>query len=119
MNTSNSKLLKFSQCPIYVGLDVHQKSWSVTLFPDEFELKTFTQPPKPDVLVNFLNQHYPGAQFKAIYEAGFSGFWVQRELSKLGICCEIIHPTDVRTRLNTLPFYVYPHTNQKSLNNDS
>jgi len=97
MNTSNSKLLNFSQCPIYVGLDVHKKSWSVTLFSDEFELKTFTQPPKPDVLVNYLNQHYPGAQFKAIYEAGFSGFWVQRELSKLGICCEIIHPADVPT----------------------
>jgi transposase len=97
MNTSNSKLLDFSQSLIYVGLDVHKKSWSVTLYSDEFELKTFTQPPQPDVLVNYLNQHYPGAQFKAVYEAGFSGFWLQRELSKHGICCNVIHPADVPT----------------------
>jgi transposase len=97
MNTLSSKLLNFTDKPIYIGLDVHKKSWSVTLHSDEFELKTFTQPPKPDVLANYLNQHYPGAQFKALYEAGFSGFWVQRELSKLGICCHVIHPADVPT----------------------
>jgi len=97
MNTLSSKLLNFSKSPIYVGLDVHKKSWSVTLYSDEFELKTFTQPPEPDVLVNYLNHHYPGAQFQVVYEAGFSGFWVQRELSKHGICCEVIHPADVPT----------------------
>jgi transposase len=97
MNTLSSKLLDFTDKPIFIGLDVHKKSWAVTLYSDEFELKTFTQPPNPDVLVKYLNQHYPGAQFKAVYEAGFSGFWAQRELSRLGICCHIIHPADVPT----------------------
>jgi transposase len=97
MNTLSSKLLNFRDKSIFIGLDVHKKSWSVTLYSDEFELKTFTQPPNPDVLANYLNQHYPGAQYKAIYEAGFSGFWVQRELSRLGICCHVIHPADVPT----------------------
>src|ERR1035437_9932563 len=97
MNTLSSKLLDFTDKPIFIGLDVHKKSWAVTLYSDEFELKTFTQPPNPDVLVKYLNQHYPGAKFKAVYEAGFSGFWAQRELSRLGICCHIIHPADVPT----------------------
>jgi transposase len=97
MNTLSSKLLSFTDKPIYIGLDVHKKSWSVTLYSDEFELKTFTQPPNPNVLAKYLNQHYPGAQFKAVYEAGFSGFWIQRELSRLGICCHVIHPADIPT----------------------
>lgn len=97
MNTSNSKLVNFSNELIYVGLDVHKKSWSVTLYSDEFELKTYTQPPNPEVLITYLNRHYPGAQFQAIYEAGFSGFWIQRELSKHGISCKVIHPADIPT----------------------
>jgi len=97
MNALSSKLLNFTDKSIFIGLDVHKKSWAVTLYSDEFELKTFTQPPKPDVLVNYLNQHYPGARYKAVYEAGFSGFWVQRELSRHGICCEVIHPADIPT----------------------
>jgi transposase len=92
-----SNLLNFSDIPIYIGLDVHKKDWSVTLYSDEFELKTFTQPPKPDVLAKYLCQHYPGGSYKAIYEAGFSGFWAQRELTKLGIDCIVIHPADVPT----------------------
>ena len=92
-----SNLLNFSDIPIYIGLDVHKKDWSVTLHSDEFELKTFTQPPKPDVLAKYLCQHYPGGSYKAIYEAGFSGFWTQRELTKLGIDCIVIHPADVPT----------------------
>ena len=53
-----SNLLNFSDIPIYIGLDVHKKDWSVTLYSDEFELKTFTQPPKPDVLDSLTTRQY-------------------------------------------------------------
>jgi transposase len=97
MTTNKSKVLDFSGKSIYIGLDVHYKSWSVSLYSDEFELKTFSQPPQPSVLANYLQKHYPGANFKAVYEAGFSGFWAQRELALMGIDCRVIHPADVPT----------------------
>jgi transposase len=97
MTTSKTKVLDFSGQTIFIGLDVHAQSWSVTLQSEEFELKTYSQPPKPSVLVNYLNENYPGAIYKAVYEAGFCGFNIQRQLALQGVECEIIHPADVPT----------------------
>lgn len=91
------KLLNFDGQTIYVGIDVHLKSWKVTIRTKEFELKTFSQSPDVKGLVNHLETNYPGARFKCVYEAGFSGFWMQRELAKAGIDCIVAHPADIPT----------------------
>jgi len=97
MTTSKTKVLDFSGQTIFIGLDVHYKSWAVTLQSEEFEIKTFSQPSKAMILTNYLQEHYPGAKCKAVYEAGFCGFNIQRELALQGIDCEVIHPADVPT----------------------
>ena len=38
--------LDFSGQHIYVGMDVHKKSWSISIYTDQFEHKTFSQPPE-------------------------------------------------------------------------
>lgn len=95
MNTIN--LQHFEDHTIYVGIDFHLKSWKVSIYIDEFELKTFTQPPDSRRLASYLKKNYPGANYKSVYEAGFSGFSTQRELKDLGIDCIVIHPADVPT----------------------
>jgi transposase len=97
MNKKYLKVLNFNGQDIYVGIDVHLKSWKVTIRTEEFELKTYSQDPKIDVLVNHLKINYPGANFICVYEAGFSGFWLQRELESHGIKCLIAHPADIPT----------------------
>lgn len=82
---------------IYAGIDYHKKSWKVTILSQEYEHKTFSQDPSPDVLASYLKKHFPGATYKAVYEAGFSGFGACRHLRELGIACEVIHPADVPT----------------------
>jgi len=77
---SQVKGLSFAGQNIYCGIDVHKKGWSVSIRDDTFELKTFSQPPKPEVLVDFLTKNYPGANYYAAYEAGsvgsgLSGLW--------------------------------------------
>jgi len=42
----NSNKLDFTGQPIYIGLDVHKKSWSVSIQTALCEHKTFTQPPR-------------------------------------------------------------------------
>lgn len=90
-----SKVKDFSGQSIYVGIDVHFKSWSVSIYSDEFELKTFNQPPEVNLLVRYLQTHYPGACYQLGYEAGFCGFWIQREFARQGIECMVIHPPDL------------------------
>ena len=42
-----------------------------------------------------LNKRYPGANFKMAYEAGFSGFGIQRSLKSSGVSCMVVNPADV------------------------
>jgi len=92
-----SKSINFSGMNVYVGLDVHKKSWSVSILTEDFEHKTFTQPPCPDSLHNYLKKHFPGAIYHSAYESGFSGYGNHRKLLKLGINNIVINPADVPT----------------------
>ena len=89
--------LNFSGQSIYVGLDVHKKSWSVSIFSEQCEHKKFTQPPETDKLVHYLKRHFPEANYHSVYEAGFSGFWTHNQLQENGVNCIVVHPADVPT----------------------
>jgi transposase len=91
------KTLSFAGQNIYCGIDTHKKDWAVCIRDESVELRTFSQPPKAEVLADFLHRNYPGANYFAVYEAGFSGFWAQRALTQLGINCIILHAADVPT----------------------
>jgi transposase len=90
--------LDFTGQQIYVGMDVHKKSWSISIFTDQFEHKTFSQPPEVGVLVNYLKRNFPGAAYKSVYEAGFSGFWIHDRLQEQGVQCLVVNPADVPTK---------------------
>lgn len=90
--------LDFTGQQIYVGMDVHKKSWSISIFTDQFEHKTFSQPPEVGVLVNYLKRNFPGAAYKSVYEAGFSGFWIHDCLQEHGVQCLVVNPADVPTK---------------------
>ena len=91
------KTLSFAGQDIYCGIDVHKKAWSVCIRDDERELRSFSQPPQPTVLTDFLGRNYPHANFHAVYEAGFCGYWIQQALSHQGIDCIVTHAADVPT----------------------
>jgi transposase len=95
--TAKRSTLDFSGQSVYVGVDVGRKSWSVSIYTDQFEHKTFSQPPEAAVLVGYLHKHFPGASYKCVYEAGYCGFWPERALSALGVDCIVVHPCDVPT----------------------
>ena len=98
MSNVKSSRLDFTGQPIYIGLDVHKKSWSVSIFSEQIEHKTFTQPPEVDKLVNYLRRTFPGALYHSVYEAGYSGFWIHDRLKEKGIDCTVVNPADVPTK---------------------
>lgn len=87
----------FSGQSIFLGIDVHLKSWKVTVMAGDIVHKTFSSPPQVDKLHSYLKTHFPGANYYSAYEAGFSGFWLHRELTKLGINSIIVNPADIPT----------------------
>jgi transposase len=92
----NQKL--FDGQSIYVGIDCHKKNWTVTILGEQYEHKTMSQNPDPDILASYLRRNFPGADYNAVYEAGFNGFYSCRRLKELGINCSVIHAADVPTR---------------------
>jgi transposase len=94
---SKVKALSFEGETIYCGIDSHKSNWKLNIRTEEVELRNFSQNPDPDLLSEYLNRNYPKAKFKAVYEAGFSGFGIQRSLSALGIECIVVNASDVPT----------------------
>jgi transposase len=89
--------LNFKGQNIFIGIDVHLKSWSVAVLSEHSVLKKFSQNPDAAALHRFLANNYPGANYHSVYEAGFCGFWIHRILVGLGIHNIVVNPADVPT----------------------
>lgn len=89
--------LNFKNQHIYVGLDVHHKSWVVSIHTEKIFHDTFTQDPIPAILIKYLKRNFPNGSYHSVYEAGFSGFWIHEQLKAGGIDNIVINPADVPT----------------------
>jgi transposase len=82
---------------IFVGLDVHKNDFNVSVMAGGVFYKTFTSPPDGEKIAGFLENNFPGAEYYSAYEAGFSGFWLHKQLKGLGINSIIVNPADIPT----------------------
>lgn len=89
------KTISFHGQNIYIGIDVHLKSWTVTVMTENSLQKTFSQDPSADILQGYLHRTFPGGSYYSAYEAGFCGYSVHRELEKCGINNIIANPADI------------------------
>jgi transposase len=91
------KEVSFNEQIIYVGIDVHKKSWSVAIYVGELLMKKFSMDPSPEKLLTYLQKNYPGGEYHSVYEAGFCGFWIDRKLRSMGIKNIVVNPADIPT----------------------
>jgi len=92
-----SNKIDFNGQHVYVGFDVHLKSWKVTIMTEELLHKTFCQPPKAEILHQYLVKNFPGGTYHSAYEAGFCGYWIHNKLKELGIDSMVVNPADIPT----------------------
>lgn len=97
MKTIKNTSLDFSNQKFFIGIDVHKKNWTVTIQSNQVQLKTFSMNPSVEDLVNYMHRRYPGGKYYSVYEAGFCGYWINRQLNEYGIKSIIINPADVPT----------------------
>jgi transposase len=93
--TNLQKQNDFSGQNFYVGLDVHKKSWSVTIRSLGIQVGHFTQPPGAEALHDYLQRNFPGGSYHSAYEAGFCGTYAHEQLCKLGIKNILLHAADI------------------------
>ena len=103
MQTQIKKKIDFAGKELYIGLDVHKKSWQVTVLSKNICLHSFTQPPGASLLNTYLRTQFSGANYHSAYEAGFCGYGHHRELVALGIDIFVINSADIqRTNKDTV-----------------
>lgn len=90
-------IIDFSGKTIYVGIDSHEKDYQVAKVMNRICLGNHRMKADPQLLIQHLRNHYPGALFKCVYESCAWGFTLQRQLQKAGIECIVVHAADVAT----------------------
>lgn len=95
LSTNLQNSTDFNDQKFYVGLDVHKRSWSVTVRSLGIQVGHFTQRPGAEALSNYLRKNFPGGDYYSAYEAGFCGTGFHEQLCKLGISNMIVHAADI------------------------
>lgn len=80
---------------LYIGMDIHKKSWSIHIRTDISDHKSFTTPPDCEVLYNYVTSHFPEHQVALTYEAGCCGFSAARYFLNLGWDVLVVNPSDI------------------------
>ena len=70
---------------IFIGIDVHKKTYYVVARVNQEIVKKWTAPASPQKLGEQLLKYFGEGKIHTAYEAGFSGFALHRQLVKLGI----------------------------------
>jgi len=85
----------YTEKTVFVGIDVHKKTYAVTCICEDAVVKSGTLKATPQGLVDYLRKYFVNAKIKTAYEAGFSGFVLHRHLLQEGIESIVIHAASV------------------------
>lgn len=96
MSTKNNSI-SFKNQTFDIGIDVHKKSWKVTIRTNKMHLSTYSMDPKPTDLHKHMTKNYPGGIYQSVYESGFCGYWIHRDLAALGFNNIITNAADIPT----------------------
>ena len=96
----NSEILSLKEweLKVYVGIDVHLKSYSVTAVIDGAIDKRWRMPSDGEKLASILKDKYRDRKIYSVYEAGFSGLGLHRSLCEAGIENIVINPASIAVR---------------------
>jgi len=80
---------------LFIGMDIHKKSWSVHLRTDLFDHKGFSMPPDSLKLVDYVTSHFADHEVSLTYAAGCCGFSAARYFLNMGWTVKVVNPNDV------------------------
>jgi len=85
---------------VYVGIDVHKRTYHITAICDGVEVKKATVKAHPYEVAKSLNRWFSGAEIYSVYEAGFGGYVLHHTLEKFGIKNIVVNPAAIEKAAN-------------------
>ena len=80
---------------LFIGMDVHKKSWTCHFKTDLFDYKTITMPADTICLQEYVQKQFPQHEVTCCYEAGCCGYWIARQLLQSNWKVLVVNPADV------------------------
>jgi len=80
---------------LYIGLDIHKRSWKIQLATDLFWGKSLSVPPDAEAIKKFVDKHYANHAVFICYESGCCGFSHHRYFESYGWTSLVVNPGDI------------------------
>jgi transposase len=83
---------------LYIGLDIHKRSWKIHCSTDLFSGKSISMGPDPSVLRKYVEKHFRDYEVSVAYEAGCCGYYAHRCFGSYGWSSLVVNPADVHRK---------------------
>lgn len=80
---------------LYIGIDIHKRSWKIHFSTDLFDGKSLTIPPDPTVLKAYVLKNFPDHQVSCAYESGCCGYSAHRAFKSYNWNSIVVNPADI------------------------
>lgn len=80
---------------LYIGIDIHKRSWKIKIATDIFDGKSFSMKPDSEELKKYVDKHYSDYQVYIAYEAGCCGYSAHRNFESYGWNSIVVNPADI------------------------
>ena len=96
----NGERVSFAGKQVYIGLDVHRAFFVASCVCEGMVVKRCRMPSKSESVISLILKYFPESEVKTCYEAGYSGFWLHRELEAAGISNIVVHAASIEVAAN-------------------
>ncbi len=83
---------------LFIGIDIHKRSWKIHCSTDISGGKTFSMSPSPEGLKNYVERYSPDHEVVTAYEAGCCGYHAHRSFECYGWRSLVVNPADVHRK---------------------
>ncbi|WP_306012317.1 MULTISPECIES: IS110 family transposase [unclassified Allomuricauda] len=83
---------------LFIGIDIHKRSWKVHCATDLSCGRTFSMSPDPEGLREYVERHFSGHEVSTAYEAGCCGYSAHRSFESYGWRSLVVNPADIFRR---------------------
>lgn len=90
-----SKQVTTSTPKLFIGFDIHKKSWRFHFTTDLFLGKGHTFPPGSKLIKDYVDKNYPKHDVSIAYEVGCFGYKPARDFESFGWDAFVVNPADI------------------------
>ena len=83
---------------LFIGIDIHKRSWKIHCSTDFFGGKSFSMPSDPEKLRDYVQKHFPDHEVSTAYEAGCCGYSAHRSFVSFGWESLVVNPADIQRK---------------------